>query len=178
MSEKCVTRVDLPNLAASERFGHPIDRFWQRVNKTETCWLWTAASPSSPYGRMRVGNRCISPHRFSYFIHFGSMPSGLVLHKCDVMACVNPDHLFVGTQADNMADKKSKNRQVRGSDAARSRLRSDQVLAIRAATGSQRGIARRFGVTQSAVWNIKNGRSWAWLKNETFPPTGLAESPP
>lgn len=81
-----------------------IDRFWKKVNKTDTCWLWTAAKRGG-YGRFHDGIRCEDAHRFSYKLNVGVIENSLyVLHKCDIRNCVNPEHLFLGTAYDNLHD--------------------------------------------------------------------------
>lgn len=97
-------------------------RFWSLVDKTKMngCWFWLGAKHSFGHGRFRAGpgkGKMWMAHRFAWFLTNGDIPSGLqVLHKCDNPFCVNPDHLFLGTQADNMADMKFKNRQARGKE--------------------------------------------------------------
>ncbi len=88
-------------------------RFWHKVNKTETCWLWTGHTNYSGYGLFRRsrGSQEVRAHRVSWDLHYGQVPEGLlVLHKCDVRNCVNPDHLFLGTQPDNVRDCEVKGR--------------------------------------------------------------------
>lgn len=91
------------------------ERFWLHVQKTESCWVWTAHRNNNGYGLMRVGygiNRAtVSVHRLSWKMHNGEPPPGkCVLHKCDNPPCVNPDHLFLGTHRDNTQDMIRKGR--------------------------------------------------------------------
>lgn len=90
-----------------------IDRFWARVQKTATCWVFTGARCSAA-GHVHLtredGSR-VYAHRYSYEVHHGPIPAGLVvMHRCDVPACVNPDHLELGTQRDNIHDAIAKGR--------------------------------------------------------------------
>jgi hypothetical protein len=87
-------------------------RFWDKVEKTNTCWNWTGAKRSG-YGVIKINHKLISTHRFSYELHNGSIPNGLlVCHSCDNSLCVNPEHLFIGTYSDNMKDCRDKGRLI------------------------------------------------------------------
>lgn len=94
-------------------------RFWEKVDKTDGCWNWIAARGSvrekTPgYGHFGYLGKTHLAHRLSWKIHFGEIPAGIfVLHKCDNPGCVRPDHLFLGTHADNMADAKTKGRMIK-----------------------------------------------------------------
>jgi hypothetical protein len=103
-------------------------------------------------------------HRYSYELTHGDIPTGMnVCHRCDVRNCVNPDHLFIGTAADNQADKVAKGRQLRGEQAGMAVLTNKQVLEIRAAVGLQREIATKYGVSRPLVSMIKSKKVWAHL---------------
>lgn len=86
-------------------------RFLDKIDVTPTCWLWIGANGVFGYGQFRHEGRKQQAHRVSYQLFIGPIPPGLlVLHKCDVPACVNPHHLFVGTDADNVHDMMKKGR--------------------------------------------------------------------
>lgn len=93
------------------------ERFWSKVDRSGDCWQWTAHVYGSGYGHFQVSHRHPSKaHRVAWFLTFGKIPAGMsVLHRCDNRRCVNPAHLFLGTNSDNMADKVAKGRQARGS---------------------------------------------------------------
>jgi len=141
-----------------------MDRFWNKVDKSGDCWEWTGFKHKG-YGRFSVGVRRLRSHRVAWELTHGPIPDGmLVLHTCDNPGCVNPDHLFLGTQADNMADMVSKGRQpfvkVLGEGVGTSKLAEDQVRSIRSDPRSQRAIARDYGVSQTAISEIKNRKRW------------------
>ena len=86
-------------------------RFWKKVNKTDTCWLWTGSKNNMGYPRININGNVKLAHRISYEMKNGSIENSLrVLHKCGVAHCVNPEHLFLGTQKDNMVDMSKKSR--------------------------------------------------------------------
>lgn len=88
------------------------ERFWEKVNKTETCWLWTGGCSKKGYGSIWNSEGEKQTHRLSWVIHYGAIPDDMkVLHKCDNPPCVNPDHLFLGSYADNNRDRDEKGRQ-------------------------------------------------------------------
>lgn len=136
------------------------DRFFEKVKRSETgCWEWQA-NKTHGYGTLSAGHRgegMAAAHRVSYELHYGPIPDDLwVLHRCDNRACVRPDHLFLGTPADNMQDMRAKGR-------ARCNVPPETVRAIlkRRADGERRAaIAADYGVSIHTVKNIIQGRSW------------------
>jgi hypothetical protein len=143
------------------------DRFLSKVNKTSDCWNWTGYIGSNRYGQLKINHKMIKSHRVSYELYNGDIPAGLnVLHKCDNTKCVNPDHLFLGSQKENVQDMLTKNRANRafGSKAGRSRLLQEQVLDIRQQYKvnfiSWADLGRRFGVTGNAVRMICLNKVW------------------
>lgn len=136
------------------------------------CWLWFGASlpkrgslPTSEYGRMLCSktHRVQSAHRISYELHRGEIPPGMhVLHRCDQPCCVNPDHLFLGTQTDNRKDMASKGRFVaaRGIKNGSAKLTDDMVREIRRSSESAEQLARRFGITFSRISSIRRRATW------------------
>lgn len=88
------------------------ERFNEKVEKTDSCWLWTGALNGKGYGCMSYNGKATSAHRLSYILHKGEIPDGLIIcHTCDIPKCVNPDHLWAGTPSENMKDMFAKDRQ-------------------------------------------------------------------
>lgn len=143
--------------------------FWSYVNKTDGCWLWTGFCTKDGYGRVTHKRKPVRAHRYSWAQAYGDIPDGLhVLHRCDVRTCVNPAHLFLGTPADNSADKIAKGRQdcPRGDEHSGARMTSADVLRIRelrARGVPVREIAKRVGMPRSTVQHAASGYSWAHL---------------
>ena len=127
------------------------------------CWLWIANMYSNGYGQIKFNGRPRGAHRVSWQLHRGDIPEGLcVCHRCDNRACVNPDHLFLGTYADNVADQIAKGRlnPPRGERQGNSKLTANDVLAIRADPRTCREIAEDYGISNPHVSDIKNMKRW------------------
>lgn len=89
----------------------PKERFEQFILYADSCWLWQGSLDSYGYGKFKLGTKTLKAHRYSYELYKNAFDSKFhVLHKCDVPACVNPDHLFLGTNRDHVADRKAKMR--------------------------------------------------------------------
>ncbi len=166
------------------------ETFWERVNKDGpvpshqphlgACWLWTDRCSPRGYGEFVVAGRTMRAHRYSYERAYGAIPPHLIVcHHCDVPGCVRPSHLFLGTHADNAADRSRKGRTAQGDRnglrlhpecAARgekhhlAKLSAQNVRDIRAsyAAGgmSQKRLARQYGVSKHTVYTIVHGETW------------------
>ena len=149
------------------------ERFWSLVSRSggDDCWHWNAYTHPGGYGMMqRSGRGTVDrAHRVSCEIHFGPIPAGFhVLHRCDVRNCVNPKHLFIGTNADNVADKVKKGRtaRVRGTRNGLARLSDAQVIGHRCLmdNGSAiKALSRQLSIPRSTLRHIMYRRTWAWL---------------
>lgn len=139
-------------------------RFWNMLQKTDGCWPWTGSRNKKGYGNLMVDRpRTMLAHRFSWTIHNGEIPAGMrVLHRCDNPPCVNPAHLFLGTEADNAADRKAKGRNgdIRGEKHHAARLTNEIVLRIIADTRPHAAVAREYGVRPQTIYSIRLGKSW------------------
>lgn len=173
-----VTRADLAR--KMERFEN---YFIPEPNSG--CWLWIGGLNPDGYGSFRWSTRRSGKaHRISWRLYRGLLRGAHVLHRCDVRCCVNPDHLFLGDNAANVADRVAKGRTVaisgpahphwkggisldrgtrgiaRGERVHGSKLTESTVREIRAATGAQRAIAVKFGVAQTLISQVKRKKVW------------------
>lgn len=127
------------------------------------CLIWTGATDPKGYGRVNARTYGDSlAHRVVFAAAHGGIASDVhVLHRCDTPACVNPAHLFAGTNADNMQDCSRKGRMHPGERTASARLTADAVRAIRAARGeSQASLAKRYGVGQNCIHKVLTRKTW------------------
>lgn len=140
------------------------ERFWLYVKRTgeNDCWLWTGSKRGS-YGKIKDNRKSLLSHRVSYELHFGVIPDGmLVCHRCDIPGCVNPNHLFLGTQSDNLKDCRDKGRfdQVSGSRQWMSKLTDSEVLEILRDGRKNVVIAEEYGVSAATISYIKSRKTW------------------
>lgn len=130
------------------------------------CWMWNGEWDKYKYGIVRSTKGYVGlAHRVFFAAFKHRIPDGLyVCHRCDVSACVNPDHLFLGTHADNMADCKAKHRARFGERHHFTKLTIDQVKEIRSLEGKlcHREIAKMFGIHKHYVWKIMKGVRWSY----------------
>jgi hypothetical protein len=131
------------------------------------CWLWTGQISENGYGIVSIKGKGYKAHRVSYFIEHGRIDNDrLVLHRCDVRACVNPAHLFLGTPKDNSQDavRKGRNTKLYGERNGKTKLTRAAVLAIRRLCRRggvyQKAVAEQFGVSEATVSYIVNGGRW------------------
>ena len=136
----------------------------QYIPVTESgCWLFEGKSFLRGYGRFSHNGLTILAHRASYERHNGAIPKGMhVLHKCDVPSCINPNHLFIGTNYDNVQDRVRKGRTKTGIGGRNShaKLSREDVLTIRSSRARNRWLASKYCVDENTICAIKKGKTW------------------
>lgn len=148
-----------------------LQSFWGKVRITPGCWIWVAQTSSSGYGKISLARRfgfTTYAHRLSWIIHFGFIPEGMnVCHNCDTPHCINPHHLFLGTQQDNVDDMMSKDRgrftPHLGEENGNSRLTRDDIIDIRNSPKTRQELSHQYGISKSMIGKIVNFRSWRHL---------------
>lgn len=144
-------------------------RFWAMVTKlTETeCWLWKGYRDRNRYGQFNDGEKIVYAHVYSFLLADNILIQGnYVLHKCDKPACVNPTHLFQGTQKDNLQDCKIKGRNNRGAKNGQAKLKESEVKTIvnllRTSTDSELGTL--YKVSPATIKDIRKGITWKHIQ--------------
>lgn len=144
------------------------DRLKRRVeiDPLTQCWLWTGSLSGKGYGQFRVdSSRPQLAHRVSYGLFVGPPGDSFVLHRCDTPRCINPEHLFLGTQADNVADMQSKGRArkrgIPGEANCQAKLTEASVRSIRLSHASDADLAKQYGVGSSTVRDARHRKTWA-----------------
>lgn len=153
--------------------------FWDRVDTSGDCWLWTGAKRNAGgYGQIVVDGRRVMTHRFAYELEYGPIPAGMVvMHSCDNPPCVRPTHLSLGSRSDNNQDRARKGRSAtgdrhgfrlrpdlipRGAQNGKAKLTEVAVVEIRNSELSVRALASIHGVSEDTVSRIRAGTYRAW----------------
>lgn len=149
--------------------GTDLDRirdFWSSAGAPDACWEWTGTRGAGGYGMIWLRQRVVLAHRVAWELTHGPIPDGLfVCHHCDNRPCINPAHLFLGTSADNTADRhaKGRSRAALGEANGNAKLTPEDVRAIRTAFESgvsQGALGRQYGLWQTTVSDIVRGKTW------------------
>jgi hypothetical protein len=135
----------------------PISRFFSKVDKTSSCWLWTGGLDKDGYGLFQLNGKQWRAHRYSQFISNGLDASKpIVLHTCDNPSCVNPEHLLNGTVQENNLDKVSKRRHPH-------KFKDSEIATIRSSTKSNRDLANEYNVGSWVIWYIRSYNTYKHL---------------
>lgn len=166
MISKSASVLSLENFSESDK-----ERFWSYVEKLGNesgCWLWIGGMTDAGYGAFWFKGTTQAAHRVAYLLVNGDIDHSLDgCHRCDTPCCVNPEHIFLGTEADNYRDSKSKGRNVRGEKHGMSKLTEEDVRSIRFLRDSgirNSKIAKIFNVTQALIGYIVKRKIWAHIK--------------
>lgn len=149
--------------------GSVEDRFWSKVNKKskDECWEWQGKPNTKGYGRFIAFQKIIMAHRYSWELHNGNIPINLdVLHHCDNPKCVNPSHLFLGTNNDNIRDMCNKGRQRRGEIKPCAKLKNTDIPKIRELRNqgfTYKKLSEMFGIAQGQLCMIVQRKAWAHI---------------
>ncbi len=147
-----------------------MEKFWQKVDKTAPngCWNWMAGCTSGGYGEFWFGKKIWSTHRLAWWLTYGYIPKNkMILHKCDNRRCVNPEHLYPGTNTDNMRDRLNRGKCPRGETHPNSKMTVKKVIELRQryAAGNETvmELGLIYGMSQSSVSNIINKVQWGHI---------------
>lgn len=134
------------------------------INENECYICISHAGDKDGYPRIKINKKMLRISRYFWEKKYGPIPDKMcVCHKCDTPACINVDHFFLGTKADNNHDRNKKNRQSKGEKVVQSKFTEEQVLKIRKESGSLRELGKKYRVHYTNIHKIKNKKSWKWL---------------
>lgn len=139
------------------------ERFESFINKDGDCWEWMGSKFRDGYGQFHAANRNRRAHRYSYELYVGPIPADLcVCHRCDNPSCVDPEHLFLGTNQENATDRQMKGRTSRpyGLWHGSAKLTPEKVQEIRSSRKTGAQLAREFSVSEALICNVRKGRAW------------------
>jgi len=135
------------------------------MDENTGCWNWIARKNPKGYGQFHLGKTIYQAHRASWVLYKGEIPEGLwVLHICDNPSCVNPNHLFLGTNDDNMKDMARKGRSTRGERSHTCKINEDIVKEIRNSKETAKQLSKKFGLSVYGIYQVKYRKTWKWVK--------------
>jgi len=139
------------------------ERFWEKVDRTGSCWLWKGYKLKKGYGQFRINDKAKRAHRVSFSLMKGEIPDGLcVLHHCDNPSCVNPDHLYLGTEKDNARDRDLRHRRksTRGVLHGRAKINWQDVEIMRQSSKPHSYFAKKYNLDASHIGKIRKNKYW------------------
>jgi len=160
-------RFTWKNCTEEEKKQHTKNKINRNVDKSSGCWVWKGYVSKFGYALSDYDGKAVKAHRISYIIYKGEIPKNLqICHTCDNRACVNPEHLYLGTAKDNARDRDTRGRKAStlGSKNGANKLNEIQVVEIKKMLNEgmlQTEIAKVFNVTKANIWCIKHGLSWS-----------------
>ena len=137
------------------------DRFWEKVELTPSCWIWTGGKSAKGYGVLWVDNTFKRSPRVSWELAVGAIPTGvLVLHRCDNPPCVRPDHLYLGTAKDNAWDRERRGRSRRRAHRKLTWEQAQEIIELRRGGMALKSIGNLFDVSIATIHNIVTGKTY------------------
>jgi hypothetical protein len=158
-----MARANAIDIAFPQAF---IDRFWKNVRRGQGCWTWSGPISRGGYGKIGIQKRVYVSHRVAFFLSKGPIPEGIIVcHTCDNPPCCNPDHLWLGTAADNAVDRANKGRghSQKGDAHPCAILTEQDVIKIRMDPRGAKSLARVYGVSRSTIRCARSGRTWGHI---------------
>lgn len=138
---------------------------YYEVGEKDECWLWLGGISGNGYGAVCENRRVLLAHRVQYTISIGPIPGGmLVLHSCDNRACVNPNHLRLGTHKENMRDRRVRSRTAIGSRTGNNKLIEEEVKEILTSSESNVVLAAKYGVHHKSIARLRRGVGWQHVR--------------